>query len=81
MLSTIRTLRLEISMRGRPSSLVVPAQREVARDLDAPTPKELDVPSLEGGMLVVRIGKRSPKQWWLKDKQRKKPTKIEQRKV
>ena len=31
--------------------------------------------------LVVRIGNRSPKWQWLKDKEGKKPVKIEQRKV
>ena len=30
---------------------------------------------------VVRIGKRSPEWWWLNDKGREKPLKIEQRKV
>ena len=29
----------------------IPVQQEVARDLDAPIPKELGLPSLEGGML------------------------------
>ena len=31
--------------------------------------------------LVVRIGKRSPKWWWLKDKEREKPLKMEQKKI
>jgi len=50
--TAIRTLRLEPSKRGRPnapghSSSVGNSQR----DLDVPIPKELGLPSLEGGML------------------------------
>ena len=33
-----------------------------------PIPKELSLPILRGERWVVRIGKRSPKWWWLKDK-------------
>ena len=48
--TTMRTLRLEISKMERPnaphhSSSAGSSQRE----LDAPTPKELCLPSLEGG--------------------------------
>ena len=32
-------------------------------------------------MLGVRIGKRTPKWWWLKDKEREKPMKMEQKKI
>ena len=63
--TAIRTLRLETSKRGRPNT---PRHLHSAgssqKDLDAPIPKELGLPSLEGGMLG-RIGKRSPKWRWL----------------
>ena len=31
--------------------------------------------------LVVRVGKRSPKWWWLKDKETEKPLNMEQKKI
>ena len=51
--TAVRTLRLETNKRGRPkpprcSSSAGNSQK----DLDAPIPKELGLPSLEGGMLV-----------------------------
>ena len=50
--TTIRSLRLENSKRGRPMPLTILVQQEVSqRDLNAPIPKELVLPSLEGGML------------------------------
>ena len=46
----IRTLRLETNKRGRPNT---PRHRSSAgssqKDLNAPIPKELGPPSLEGG--------------------------------
>ena len=48
----IRTLRLENSKRGRPKAPRHPSSAESSqRHLDGPTPKELGLPSLEGGML------------------------------
>ena len=41
--TTIRTLRLETSKRGRPTG-------SSHKDLNTPIPKELGLPSLEGGM-------------------------------
>ena len=43
---------LETSKRGRPNSPQVPSSAGSSqRDLDVPIPKELGLPSLEGGML------------------------------
>ena len=65
----IGTLRPETSKRGRPNTPGHPSSAGSSqKDLDAPIPKELGLPSLEGGMLG-RIGKRSPKWLWLKDKE------------
>ena len=67
--TAMRTLRLETSKRGRPNIPHDPSSAGSSqKDLDAPTPKELGLPSREGGMLG-RIGKRSPKWQWLKDKE------------
>ena len=67
--TAMRTLRPETSKRGRPNTLRLPSSAGSSqKDLDAPIPKELDLPSLEGGMLGVRIGKQSPNWQWLKDK-------------
>ena len=50
--TSIRTLRLETSNRGRPNAPHHPSSAGSSqRDLDAPTPKELGLPSLEEGML------------------------------
>ena len=49
--TTIRTLRPETSKRGRLKAPCHPSSAGSSqRDLDAPIPKELDLPSLEGGM-------------------------------
>ena len=40
-----------------------------------------DDPANVGNLILVRIGKRSPKWWWLKAKERKKPVKMEQKKT
>ena len=64
--TAIRTLRLETSKRGRPNTPHCPSSAGSSqKDLDTPIPKELGLPSLEGGMLG-RIGKRSPKWRWLR---------------
>ena len=48
--TTIRTLRPETSKRGRLKAPCHPSSAGSSqRDLDAPIPKELDLPSLEGG--------------------------------
>ena len=50
--SAIRTLRLETSKRGRPNVSHSPRSAGSSqKDLDAPIPKDLGLPSLEGGML------------------------------
>jgi len=50
--TAIRTLRLETSKRGRPNTPRRPSSAGSSqKDLDAPIPKELGLPSLEGGML------------------------------
>ena len=50
--TSIRTLRPEISKRGRPNAPHhISSAGSSQRDLEAPIPKELGLPSLEGGML------------------------------
>ena len=50
--TTIRTLRLETSKRGRPNTPRHPSSAGSSqKDLDTPIPKELGLPSLEGVML------------------------------
>ena len=50
--TAIRTLRLETSKRGRPNTPRRPSSAGSSqKDLDAPIPKELGLPPLEGGML------------------------------
>ena len=50
--TAIRTLRLGTSKRGRPNTPHRPSSAGSSqKDLDAPIPKELGLPSLEGGML------------------------------
>ena len=46
-----------------------------------PAMQETGVQSLHWECEVVRIGKRSPKWWCLKDKEREKPAKMEQKKI
>ena len=46
------TMRPETSKRGRPNTPRHPSSAESSqKDLDAPIPKKLGLPSLEGGML------------------------------
>ena len=50
--TTIRTLRLETNKRGKPNTPRHPSSAGSSqKDLDAAFPKELGLPSLEGGML------------------------------
>ena len=50
--TAIRTLRPETSKRGRPNTPHHPnSAGSSQKDLDAPIPKELGLPSLKGGML------------------------------
>jgi len=50
--TAIRNLRLETSKRGKPNAPCHPSSAGSSqKDLDAPIPKELGLPSLEGGML------------------------------
>ena len=50
--TAIRTLRPETSKTGRPSAPHCPySAGSSQKDLDAPIPKELGLPSIEGGML------------------------------
>ena len=84
MVTSIRTLRPKTSKRGRPNAPHHPSSAGSSqKDLDAPIPKELDLPFLEVGMLgsYIRIGKRSAKRWWLKYKEREKPAKMEKKKI
>ena len=53
--TAIRTLRLETSKRGRPNTPHCPSSAGSSqKDLDAPIPKELGLPSLEGGTVCTR---------------------------
>ena len=50
--TTMRTLRLETSKRGRPNAPCHPSSAGSSqRDLDTPIPKESGLPSPEGEML------------------------------
>ena len=70
--TVIKTLRLETSKRGRLNDPHHPSSAGISqRDLNAPIPKELGLPSLEGGMLGRQNRRRSPKWQLLKDRQRK----------
>ena len=62
--------------------LAVSAQQKVARETSMPLfPNNWASHLLRGSCWVVRIGKRSPKWPWLKDKEREKPVKMEQKKI
>ena len=82
MVTTIRTVRLETSKRGKPNvPLHLSSEGSIQRNLDALITKELGLPSLERGMLCSQNRKKESKQQWLKYKERKKPTKMEQKKI
>ena len=53
--TAIRTLRLETSRKGRPNASCCPSSAGSSqKDLNAPIPKELGLPFLEGGGGYVR---------------------------
>ena len=80
--TTVRTLRLETSKRGRPNGPHNPISAGSSQKyLDAPLPKEVSLPSLEGGMLGSLNREKEPRMGVAKRQGREKPTKIEQRKV
>ena len=80
--NTIRTLRLETSKRGRPNTPRCPTSAGSSqRDLYAPIPKELGLPSLEGGMIGSQNRKKEYKMVVAKRQKREKPAKIEQGEV
>ena len=79
--TAIRTLRLETSKGGRPNTPRHPSSAGSSqKDLDAPIPKELGLPSL-GGMLGSQNRQQESKMAVAKRQGREKPVKIEQRKV
>ena len=85
--TTIRTLRLETSKRGGPNAPHHPSSAGSSqRDLDAPNPKEMGLPSLKGGILDSQNRKKESKmaltQQQQQQRQRKeKPAKMEQKKI
>ena len=80
--TAIRTLRLETSKRGRPNTPRHPSSAGSSqKDLKAPIPKELGLPSLEGGMSGRQNREKESKMVVAKRQGREKPAKIEQRKV
>ena len=79
--TAVRTLRLETSKRGRPNTPHRPRSTGSSqKDLDAPIPKELGLPSLEGGMLRRENREKESRMAVAKRQGREKPAKIEQRK-
>ena len=80
--TTIRTLRLETSKRGRSNAPHCPSSAGSSqRYLDAPIPKELGLPSLERGMLGSQNWKTESKMAVAKRQRKGKPEKVKQRKV
>ena len=74
--TAIRTLRLETSKRGGANGLHHPSSAGSSqRDLDAPIPKELGLPSLAGGMLGSQIRKKESRMVVAKDEDGKSPRK------
>ena len=70
--AAIRTLRLRLPRGGDPMPLTIPAQQEVARETSTPLfPKNWVSHLWRGECQAAGIGKRSPKQQRLKDKERK----------
>ena len=75
--TTVRTLRLETSKKGRPNAPHHPSSAESRqRDLDAPIPKELG----DGEMLDSYNRKKESKMVAAEDKERKSPQKWNRRK-
>ena len=80
--TTSMTLRPETSKKERPNAPCHPnSAGSSQRDLNAPIPKELGLPSLEGGMLDSQNRKKESRMVVTKRQSREKPKKIEQRKV
>ena len=80
--TSIRTLRLETSKWGTPNAPhCLNSGESTLRDFDAPIPKELGLPSLEGGLLGSLNRKRESKMAVAKRQRREKPAKIEPRMV
>ena len=80
--TTIRTLRFETSKRGRPNAPHHPSSAgSIQRDLDVPSPKELGLPSLEGGMLGSQNRKKESKMVVAKRQRKEKPAKMKQKKI
>ena len=80
--NAIRTLRLETTKTGKPSGPHCPTSAgSIQRELNAPVPKELGLPSLEVGMLGSLNRKKESKMVVVKRQRKGKPLKIKQRKV
>ena len=80
--TTVRTLKLETRKRGRPNAPRDPnSAGSSQRDLDAPIPKELGLPSLEEGLLGRQNREKESKTAVAKRQGREKPAKTEQKKV
>ena len=78
--TAIRTLRLETSKRGRPNTPHHPRSAGSSqKDLDAPIPRELGLPSLEGGVLGRKNREKESRMAVAKRQGRGKPHKTEQR--
>ena len=77
-----RTLRSETSKRGRPNVPCHPSSAGSSqKDINAPIPKELGLPFLEGGMLGSWNRKQESRMTEAKRQGREKPAKIEPWKV
>ena len=77
-----KTLRPETSKRGRPNDPRCPSSvGSSQKEPHTPIPKELGLPSFEGGMLGSQNRKKESRMAVAKRQGREKPTKIEQRKV
>ena len=80
--TSITTLRPETSKRGRPNAPHCPISAESRqKDLYAPIPKELGLPSLKGGTLGSQSRKKESRMVVAKRQARENPEKIEQKKV
>ena len=67
---------MRLARGGGPIPLAIPVQQEVPRETSmALFPKNWASHLLSGECQVVRIGKRSPKWGWLKDKEGESPQK------
>ena len=72
--TAIRTLRPETGKRGRPKAPHHPSSAASSqKDLNAPIPKELGLPSLEGGRLGTQNRKKEYRMVVAKRQGREKP--------